>query len=484
MPFSSVTFLFCFLPLVLLATLLYRKTAWRNSVLLFSSLLFYFWGEGLHTLLLIASILTNYRIGLLLEQREGARQRRLLITGIVINLLPLFLFKYLSFLLSILTPLFRPFSVTIPELPALHLPAGISFFTFLAISYLVDITRRTSIASTRLSSFSLYLAMFPQLLAGPIVRYHQLADQIASRTLTVSSFSRGAERFIFGLAKKSLLADPLGAKADMLFQLPIAQLSCIDAWLGAICYTLQIYYDFSGYSDMAIGIAEMLGFRLPENFRYPYQATSVQDFWRRWHISLSSWLRDYLYIPLGGNRKGQFRTLVNLLLVFLACGLWHGANWTYIVWGCWHGAFLVIERLMPKRQNGRILLGLSWLYTMLIVVLGWVVFRSSSLTAALEYLSSMAGTGASLSRPILGADTKLFMELLLACILSLPLYTTVKRWGTAWETRPQTASALRLPLLLSTFFQGGRLLLLGILLYFSLITVAVQAYQPFLYFQF
>ncbi|MHB8809839.1 MAG: MBOAT family O-acyltransferase, partial [Desulfobulbaceae bacterium] len=428
MIFSSVTFLFLFLP-VILALVLPAGPKYRNHVLLVGSLLFYAWGEGGYCLLLIGSVLVNFFLARRLEGTAGPGRKWLLALGVLLNLAPLFVFKYAGFVLTSLNAI--PGVNLLPGLRAgnLHLPVGISFFTFQALSYLVDVYRQVVPAERGLVNCGLYIAMFPQLLAGPIVRYHDLARQLAQRTVSREGLAAGAERFVLGLGKKVLLADPLGVQSDRIFLLPAADLSTPAAWLGAVCYTLQLYYDFSGYSDMAIGLGRMFGFVLPENFNYPYISRSIREFWRRWHMSLSAWLRDYLYIPLGGNRGGTGRTLMNLLLVFLLCGLWHGANWTFVVWGVWHGLFLVLERLVPVQTQSRLLRAGGWLYATLVVMLGWVLFRSPDLTSALQYMQVMAGGGAEAAGLIaaeLAQDAKFRTELIAALIFAVPVYPELR----------------------------------------------------------
>ena len=483
MIFSSVTFLFLFLPLVLVATFCGAKR-YRNHVLFGASLLFYLWGEGGYILLLLSSILASFFIGRWIEQSTGSRQKLLLGLGIAVNLLPLFIFKYLHFTLTALAPIFASAGPLPLQTSSIHLPAGISFFTFQAISYLIDVYRKVAPAEQRLLNCGLYIAMFPQLIAGPIVRYHDIARQLIRRTVSLAGFAGGAERFVFGLAKKVLLADPLGVQADHIFGLSTPELSMGMAWLGALCFTLQIYYDFSGYSDMAIGLGRMFGFNLPENFRYPYVSRSMREFWRRWHISLSTWLRDYLYIPLGGSRKSSGRTLANLLIVFLLCGLWHGANWTFVLWGLWHGMFLVLERIIPLQQKSWFQQGMGWLYTTLAVLIGWVIFRSTSLTDAWQFLQIMAGgqsAGAAIPQEQLAADTLLMTELICAVLLAVPLYPLLRKGATNLLQQVQGRNTA---LVTVATVSLGRISLFSVLLYFVLITIAARAYHPFLYFQF
>jgi alginate O-acetyltransferase complex protein AlgI len=474
MVFSSVSFLFLLLPIVLCCTFL-CPTKYRNHIMLAASLLFYFWGEGVFTLLLIGSIVLNFFLAKGLESSKGRKQIFLLIIGVCCNLFPLFVLKYADFFLQ---------SFHVQQKLSFHLPAGISFFTFQAISYLVDVQRKIVPAEQKMLNCGLYISMFPQLIAGPIVRYHDIAKQLVQRTITRGGFASGAERFVFGLSKKVLLADPLGSKADALFALPIAELSTGQAWLGAVCFSLQIYYDFSGYSDMAIGLGKMFGFTLPENFNYPYIARSMRDFWRRWHISLSTWLRDYLYIPLGGNRCGSKRHLFNLLLVFTLCGLWHGAAWTFVVWGLWHGLFLVLERIVPHKVDNWLTRGLGWAYTFLIVMIGWVIFRSSSMEVAYNYLTVMAGFGDGQSGLMTSLidESKFLTEFLIACILAFPVYGSMAKLSLRWQgvRDNQTWNGMAISASCAVF----RMALFVLLFYCTLITIAAQAYHPFLYFQF
>ncbi len=479
MIFSSVTFLFLFLPMVLLGSVLSGKK-YRNLLLFTASLLFYLWGEGGYTLLLLSAIAITFILGRKIEKYSGNRQKFLLGLGILCNLLPLFVFKYLHFTLSTLAPLLFSSGQISLQTENIHLPAGISFFTFQAISYLIDVYRRVAPAEQSFLNCGLYISMFPQLIAGPIIRYHDIAKQLQRRIITISGFATGAERFIFGLAKKVLLADTLGVAVDKIFELPLHELNMGNAWLGAICFTLQIYYDFSGYSDMAIGLGKMFGFTFPENFNYPYISSSMREFWRRWHISLSTWLRDYLYFPIGGSRKGASRTILNLLIVFLLCGLWHGANWTFIIWGLWHGTFLILERLMPTQQRGPLQTCLGWFYTTLVVIIGWVVFRSPSLTTSWEFLQIMAGHQGGMGATffsLLSADKLLFTELLAGLLLALPTYPYMAKivsHAAKWKPKGIITGILSL----------GRIGIVSTVLYFTFISIAAQAYHPFLYFQF
>lgn len=385
MVFSSVDFLFLFLPLFLLAQ---NLLPWRNLTFVLFSLLFYFVGEGWYTGVIVVSTLANYGFGLGVgTAQETGRRRLLLAAGVAFNLGLLVFFKYTGFLAQSL------FGVSADSwLLRIHLPLGISFFTFHAISYLVDIYRRDAKAERSLVNLSLYMLMFPQLIAGPILRFHTVARQLRRRVVDARHLYYGVVLFCFGLAQKVLLADTLAGVADPLFARS-ETLSAQTAWLATLCYTLQIYFDFGGYSNMALGLGWICGFHFPRNFNYPYVARSVTEFWRRWHMSLSRWFRDYLYLPLGGNREGAAKTYRNLLIVFLLCGLWHGAAWTFVLWGAWHGLLLVAERLGLGRGLAHLPRLVQHAYALLAVMLGWVLFRAADLTEAGRILARLFGAG-------------------------------------------------------------------------------------------
>ena len=353
MLFTSPVFLFLFLPLVL-GLYVFLPSKWRNAWLLIASLFFYAWGETFYTLIMLASITANYVFGLLIEwQRDTAAMRPLMVGAVVVNLLLLIGFKYANFLLRSLNVLLGHLGIAPLYLAPVHLPIGISFFTFHALSYVIDVYRADARGQKNFVRVALYVTLFPQLIAGPILRFHQVADQFVRRQVSLPLFAAGVRRFLVGFGKKVLIANTLAVPADAIFGADSATLSSGAAWLGIVCYTLQIYFDFSGYSDMAIGLGKMFGFRFPENFNYPYVSRSIKEFWRRWHISLSTWFRDYLYIPLGGNRVSSWRNHLNLVIVFFLCGLWHGASWTFVIWGLYHGVFLVIERPVVSRWFDR-----------------------------------------------------------------------------------------------------------------------------------
>ena len=386
MVFSSLAFLHLFLPSVLAAYFVAPHRA-RNALLLLASITFYASGEGWYTAIMLLSIVGNYGFGVAIEAKRD--RRGVLALAVAFNLALLITFKYLNFIIGTVQGLVpAEISVAIALAPV-HLPIGISFFTFQGISYVVDVARGEIRAQRSLIAYGMYKAFFPQLIAGPIVRYRDVADAMGRREIALADVAAGIERFVIGLAKKVLIANTLAGPADLAFSTPASSLGAGFAWYGAVCYALQIYFDFSGYSDMAIGLGRMFGFRFPENFVHPYAARSVREFWRRWHISLSSWFRDYLYIPLGGGRAGPGRTARNLLIVFVLCGLWHGASWTFLVWGLWHGTFLAAEHFGLSRPLDRLPGAMQRLYLALVVVLGWVWFRADDLDAAMRMFAAM-----------------------------------------------------------------------------------------------
>lgn len=383
MVFGSPIFLFCFLPITYIVYRILPGIPSRNGWLALASLVFYSFGQLVYLPLLLLSAGMNYLFGRLMMS-IGRGKRWPAVCAAAGNLLLLGAFKYLDFFAGTLN---AAFGLSIP-LPGLTLPIGISFFTFQGLSYALDVSRDPDTGTRSFGKLILYISFFPQLIAGPIIKYHDVARQIDDRTLTPELTLTGLRRFIVGFAKKLLLANTAGRVADRVFALTAGALDMRLAWLGAVCYTLQIYFDFSGYSDMAIGLGRMFGFSFQENFNLPYVSKSIKEFWRRWHISLSSWFRDYLYIPLGGNRKGRGRTMLNKFIVFFSTGLWHGANWTFVLWGLWHGLFSTLEdaNVIPKRFRESVF---SHLYTMLVVVLGFTLFRADDLAAAGLMFSQM-----------------------------------------------------------------------------------------------
>lgn len=386
MLFSSILFLFYFLPVVLLLYFILPKKC-RNMILLLASFLFYSWGEPVYVFLMLFSAVFNYfmAIDIRKEQLRGGSGKRNLAFAVIINLFILGFFKYFGFLMDIIG------QITGSEIhyTALSLPIGISFYTFQALSYIFDVYRNKVRVQVNLMKFALYLSLFPQLIAGPIVKYKDIAEQLDDRQITPEKFGSGCRRFILGLGKKVILANNLGAIYTQICAMDDSQLSTLTCWLGILCYTLQIYFDFSGYSDMAIGLGHMFGFEFLENFNYPYISRSVTEFWRRWHISLSTWFREYVYIPLGGNRVPVHRHIINLLIVWALTGLWHGASYNFIVWGLYYGVLLILEKYVLGKYMDKTPVWVQHVCTMVIVMIGWVFFSSSDLPAALEYLRHM-----------------------------------------------------------------------------------------------
>lgn len=390
MVFSSLVFLCIFLPAVFIIYSVIPSLKFRNGLLIVASLVFYAYGEPIYVLLMIFSSVLNYLCALWVGRNSDKKSRIALAVTVVINMGILAVFKYSGLFISTFNSI-TGLSVPVPEIV---LPIGISFFTFQALSYVIDVYRGTVEVQKNYFNILLYISFFPQLIAGPIVKYRDINEQITARHQDIEKITRGLRRFICGLAKKVLIANTMGQVADIMFAMDISALSLPASWLGAIAYIFQIYYDFCGYSDMAIGLGLMFGFEFKENFNYPYGARSIQDFWRRWHISLSTWFKEYLYIPLGGNRKGRARTAINRLIVFFCTGLWHGANWTFVLWGLWHGLFLLIEEFVPFMKKLPKVLG--HLYTMLVVVLGFVVFRADTISYGFAYIGKMfSGLGIS-----------------------------------------------------------------------------------------
>jgi alginate O-acetyltransferase complex protein AlgI len=519
LPLVLVGYFVCFLPV-------FRKR-WpgahrvrANMFLLTASLLFYFWGEGWRTWVLAASCIGNFLLARLmmwritpsqkseeatvyiLERTEqlqagGPRtksQKSLMAAAIILNLSFLAYFKYFNFFMDNIVEVFPP-EWRITDWARVALPLGISFFTFESMSYVIDVYRGDVPAEKNLINFSCYLTMFQHLVAGPVIRYRDLYQQLTERTPSRSQFASGVRRFILGLSKKVLIANTVAVIADKAFELPPNQLTTATAWLGIVCYTLQIYYDFSAYSDMAIGVARMFGFEFLENFNYPYFASSAQDFWRRWHISLSSWFRDYLYIPLGGNRQRRWRVYLNLLFVFFLCGLWHGASWVFVAWGLYHGCFLAIERLLTrgkKKTRGRPMVWKHILslfghgYAVLMAMGGWVLFRSETFTQAWGYYGALIGFGEGGSRAnAIWLYYALDVQIAIGAgvLFSMPILPALSRW---WDRSLSHYTVAVKPItgaILLCMELGRTLVLLGLLL-LCFLPLASGTHNPFIYFRF
>jgi D-alanyl-lipoteichoic acid acyltransferase DltB (MBOAT superfamily) len=465
--FTSVSFLFFFLPLFFVIYFLTPTIRGKNAVTLVFSLVFYAWGEPTFVLVLLASIALNTAAALLIDRREGRVRAAALGIAVTLNLLLLATFKYSTFIAENVNALLAPTGRALP-VPNLALPLGISFFTFHGLSYLIDVYRRRFGANRNLSEVALYIALFPQLVAGPIVRYKTVAKQLHARTHRLDRITAGARIFIIGLAQKVLIADQVVPPVNVVFD-HLALPTMGDAWIGLLAYTMQIYYDFAGYSNMAVGLGLIIGFSLPRNFRLPYTAQSITEFWRRWHISLSSWLRDYLYIPLGGNRGGVWQTYRNLITVFLLCGLWHGASWTYVLWGCYHGTFLVLERVGLARLLALLAPPLRGLYALIVVMGGWVLFRAHDLAAARRMYAGLLGRHG--FGPI-GFDVWASLQpVVLLALLVGALLAIVPRWVRLAYLPNPTRGAV------AGAWSFGLLLL-------AMLSVAAGTYRPFLYFRF
>lgn len=466
MVFSSTIFLCVYLPLVLLGYYICPKKG-RNLFLLIASLVFYAWGEPKYVFLMIFSILVNYIFGRLMDKNRGRQKRMklLLVLSVVIDLGLLSVFKYTDFIITNVNAIFGANF----DLLNIALPIGISFYTFQAMSYTIDVYRNDVRVQKNLIDFGMYITMFPQLIAGPIVRYADVQDQLADRSVTTADFSEGIMRFVVGLGKKVLLANQMGAVWSEIYALG-GDVSALMAWTGAIAYTFQIYFDFSGYSDMAIGLGRMFGFKFPENFRYPYQSVSITDFWRRWHITLSTWFKEYLYIPLGGNRCGLARQALNLLIVWSLTGFWHGAGWNFVLWGLYYFVILFIEKLFLLKALDKLPKFFRHVYALLLIIIGWVIFASDDVSVLLPYLGSMFGANGAIG----GMDVYTLLTkavlLIICCIASteLPKKLFLSAAGAMNEKAVFTLKSV----------------LTIALLALSMILLIGDSYNPFLYFRF
>ena len=458
MLFSSSVFIFIFLPLVLFLYYISGKKI-RNYILLLASLIFYAWGGVNYLKILMVSILINYIFGLLIDKTVDRSHLRkfILILGIILNLALLFYYKYYDFNMNL-------------ELKRIVLPIGISFFTFQGMSYIIDIYRNDGKVNKNIFSVALYISFFPQLVAGPIIKYKIIDEQIRVRKESIDYFSYGINRFVIGLGKKIIISDMLGAISDNIFLLANSSgIDMITAWIGAIGYTLQIYFDFSGYSDMAIGLGHLFGFKFPENFNYPYISRSITEFWRRWHISLSTWFKEYLYIPLGGNRRGN--VYFNLFVVFLVTGLWHGASWNFVIWGLWHGMFMIIERVI-RNENWykKIPSFIKIFITLFIVIIGWVLFKATTLEEGLKYLSIMFGLSnfSNITFEYTYFISRKFIVLIIIGIMaSTPIFKKIFNRYRGIKV-----------------FELIKTLLIILLFIISIIFMVNSTYSPFIYFQF
>lgn len=483
MVFSSPLFLYLFLPIVLAVYWFLPGIRTRNLWLLLASLFFYAWGEVGFILLLLVSALVNFMLGLWVDRSQKTLNRKIAVSvAIAFNLGLLITFKYGNLAANTINGWLalagiRPFHVS--HIP---LPLGISFFTFHALSYVIDIYRRKWKTATNPTDVALYIFFFPQLIAGPILRWNAIAPQLARRIVRPDIFADGVRRFVGGLAKKVLVANAVALPADQIFALPANELSTRVAWFGVVCYTLQIYFDFSGYSDMAVGLGKMFGFEFLENFQFPYISQSIREFWRRWHISLSTWFRDYLYIPLGGNRVSLGRNHLNLLIVFFLCGFWHGASLTFVVWGLYHGVFLVLERTRFGGILERLPRPFRHLYAIFVIMMGWVLFRSDTFTAAWKFFLALFGCGAAAAAQPLAryaTDQALWM-IIIGVLFSGPLWGWLKTQGANLDQMTPIWGRNLVQIAGSIV----EIALVGALLLISSAWLAGGTYNPFIYFRF
>jgi alginate O-acetyltransferase complex protein AlgI len=501
MVFASPIFLFLFLPIVLCLAFL-TPSRFRNLVLLLASLVFYAWGETTFLPLVLALVAINWVFGLLIDAADSDHKRKLIVTcSVVVTIGALVIFKYTDFVISNLNIALSALDMSPLALPHIALPLGISFFSFHLLSYVIDIYRGVAQSQRNPINFALYIIFFPQLIAGPIIRYHDVEEQLVKRIVTSEKIASGFERFVLGLAKKVIVANPLGQVADRIFALSPGDLSTTVAWLGLVCYAFQLYFDFSGYSDMAIGLGRIFGFEYLENFNYPFISKSISEFWRRWHISLSNWFRDYLYVPLvmhaarknPGNKRladKQFDDRFQLAAVFLLCGIWHGANWTFVVWGGIHGIFLALER----GRFGDIVRGLpapfAHVYVLSVILLAWVFFRADTLTSAVTFLHALAGHSGSTSEtwPVAAfLDRRIGILLFLSAIGATPAFSWLAR---DWRQRAVQsfgqigAKSIDRPTGIKDILRMVRPPVLLAMFVLSACFTAGETYNPFIYFRF
>ena len=464
MLFSSMTFVFMFLPIVCALYLMCNKR-FHNPILLAASILFYAWGEPKYLAIMLLTILINYA-GALAVEKFNNRKKLWLILTIIVDLGFLIYFKYFNFIIDNINNLFHAHISALDVI----MPIGISFYTFQALSYVIDVFRGDCKAQKDVYKLALYICLFPQLIAGPIVKYHDVAEQIEDREVNFDKVNLGVKRFIIGLAKKMLIANTLGAIADKIFTQPADTFTPLVAWLGGISYTLQLYYDFSGYSDMAIGLGLIFGFHFMENFNYPYISKSITEFWRRWHISLSTWFKQYLYIPLGGNRISKNRTYINLGIVFLLTGIWHGASWNFVFWGLWNGFFIILEKMTGwHNETDKLSIKiLKHLYTIFVFVLGWVMFRADNMTYAWTYLKNMFGlvpVHDITYKMIYYVDNVEIITLFIGILCAMPIFRNM-----VYVENKAAKLAVNVWLL--------------VLFILSAASIAASTYNPFIYFRF
>lgn len=473
MLFSSVVFLFLFLPTVIFCYYIPGKKL-KNTVLLIFSLFFYAYGEPKYLLVMLFSIVVNYILGLLLDKyrADNTKAKLILALAVIINISIIGYYKYANFLVENINAVFKT-SITIKDIV---MPIGISFFTFQGLSYVIDIYRQNGKVQKNPLNVALYISFFPQLIAGPIVRYETVAEQINKREESLDDFTYGVERFILGLSKKVLIANTVGLIADEVFSASTSDLSVLLVWLGILSYTAQIYFDFSGYSDMAIGLGRMFGFEFLENFNYPYISKSITEFWRRWHMSLGTWFRDYVYIPLGGNRVSKGKYFRNIFIVWFLTGLWHGASWNFIIWGLYYGCILTMEKLFWGKYLEKVWKPIQHIYTMFFIIIGWLFFRAETLVQALEYLKIMFGFT---EHTFINSQAIYYLKeykfiLILAAIATLPLYPSIKR-------KVEEISIDSANIMIKNYVKP--IILIGIFI-LSISYLINSTFNPFIYFRF
>lgn len=475
MLFTSCVFLFLFLPVVLTIYLLLKTTPLRNLFLMAASLFFYTWGEVDYFWVMLLVIAVNYVSAIVIETLEGKLTQQKIFLGltIVTDLFILGYFKYSGFFVENANPILAGLRMPQIQLGNMHLPLGISFFIFHSLSYVVDVFRKTAKAQRNPFNMALYISLFPQLVAGPIVRYHDVCDQLSERSHTVEKFAEGIRRFVTGLAKKMLIANALALPTDQIFAISNTEMTTQLAWLGAICYAVQIYFDFSGYSDMAVGLGLMFGFRLPENFNYPYISQSMREFWTRWHISLSNFFRDYVYIPLGGSRVADWRVCLNLFTIFFLCGLWHGASWQYVIWGMYHGFWMGIERAFLGKQIDKLWTPLRFVYTQVVLMFSWALFRAENIPQQLTMMKAMIGFGATTTKyPVeMYINNHVLLFMVIGIIACMPVRQLISKLMDHATHTPVTRYTLR-----TAWFSAAFIM--------TIFAIAAGTYNPFIYFRF
>ena len=471
MVFSSVVFLFRFLPIFMICYFAAPQRM-KNFILFLGSLFFYAWGEPVYVVLMLFSTVSDYVHGRLIECYRGSRKATgLLTSSIIINLFMLGFFKYADFLIRAVNSM----AGTALPLLKLPLPIGISFYTFQTMSYTIDVYRGEAKVQKSLLDFGVFVTMFPQLIAGPIVKYKQIEDRLSDRRVDIQAMSYGLKRFVTGLAKKVLLANNVGELWAEISSMNYSEMSVATAWLGVVAFALQIYFDFSGYSDMAIGLGACMGFHFPENFNYPYISTSITEFWRRWHISLGGWFREYVYIPLGGNRKGRARQLMNILIVWLLTGIWHGAGWNFLFWGLWFAAFLILEKLFLGKVLACFSKPVQHLYACIVVLIGWVFFAVETMEGIMAYLNALFGiNGAGLY-----SSQSLYMGRKYAILLAIAVTAATPLWGSLMMRLKAMGTGYAIAL-----YRLGEKVIPAVLMLMSIAYIVEASYNPFLYFRF